>query len=467
MSSFIDALALTIIRGLALSAVLLFAAGCATPGDLDASTADLQIQPLVTQHGQIPEAATNDALASATGETSKLEKAALEKLTDAVRKSLTRPLVADNAVTALVDGPQTFAAIEAAVAKAKHHIHVETYIFSDDELGENFAQLLIRRRKEGLEVRVIYDAVGSLTTPRKFFEELRDGGVDTIEFHPINPVKTWIWKFQNRDHRKIIVVDGATAFTGGINISGTYSSASVTKPGPEKGVDDGWRDTHVQIDGPVAAQFQEIFLDTWEKLGGKTGDRAKYFPEVKSVGNTFVSAVASKSDKQKEEEIYRTYMAAIQHASKRIWITQAYFAPPAEMREALTQAVQRGVDVRVVVPGFTDSKLVLHAAHGEYDRLLKGGVRIIERQDALLHAKTALIDDSLVIIGSANLDYRSFLHNNEVTAVIVGEDISRRMAALYASDILRGKELTLKKWRDRPRVNRVKESLAWLMKFWL
>jgi cardiolipin synthase len=223
----------------------------------------------------------------------------------------------------------------------------------------------------------------------------------------------------------------------------------------------------VRIEGPVASQFQEIFLATWEALGGKIGQRAKYFPEARSDGDTFVSAVASKSGEQKEEEIYRTYMAAITHASKRIWITQAYFAPPAELKQALTDAVKRGVDVRVVVPGFTDSKLILYAAHGEYDKLLESGVRIIERQDALVHAKTALIDNGLVIIGSANLDYRSFLHNNEVTAVIIGEDISRTMAALYVSDMQRGKELTLEAWRDRPALNRVKESLAWLMKFWL
>ncbi|HTE43489.1 MAG TPA: phospholipase D-like domain-containing protein, partial [Steroidobacteraceae bacterium] len=384
-------------RGLAACVMLLLAA-CATPADLNPSTAQLAAQPLITRHGRIPESATDEVLAIAAGGTSRAEKEAFEKLTDAVRKSMVAPLVAGNQVTALVDGPQTFAAIDAAVLKAKHHVHVETYIFSDDELGEKFAQLLIRKRKEGLEVRVIYDAVGSLTTPKKFFDELRDGGVDIIEFHPISPVKTWVWKFQNRDHRKIIVVDGTTAFTGGINISGAYSSASVTKPGPKKGIDEGWRDTHVRIVGPVASQFQEIFLATWGQLGGKIGPRSKYFPEGKSDGDTFVSAVASKSGEQKEEEIYRTYMAAIGNASKRIWITQAYFAPPAEMRKALLEAVRRGVDVRVIVPGFTDSKLILYAAHGEYDRLLEGGVRIIERQDALLHAKTALIDNGLVII---------------------------------------------------------------------
>jgi cardiolipin synthase len=275
------------------------------------------------------------------------------------------------------------------------------------------------------------------------------------------------WRFHNRDHRKIIVVDGRIAFTGGLNISDTYSSSSSSKPGPEAGLTEAWRDTHAQIEGPAAEQFQRLFIETWEKLGGKVGTKDEYFPKLPAMGDHFVSAVASSGVKQRDEAIYGTYLAAIKNSSKRIWITQAYLLPPEELASTLTDAVKRGVDVRIVVPGFSDSKLVLHASHSEYDALLKGGIRLIESKEALLHAKTALIDDSLAIIGSANLDYRSFLHNNEVTAVVIGEETARRMHVIFERDMAQGKELTIDEWRKRSAWKRTKESLSSLLKYWL
>jgi len=441
---------------------------CATPGDLDTIDVSRRSpQPVVTQHGQATGTAAVDILAQATGETSQSERAELRKLTDAVRKSLSAPLIAGNRVDALVDGPETFAAIDRAIEGAQRHIHIETYIFANDALGRNFAQLLLRKRRQGVEVRIIYDAIGSIDTPAVFFDELRQAGAEVREFHPLNPAKTWLGKINNRDHRKLIVVDGRIAFTGGMNISSAYSSGSMTKPGPELGVTSGWRDTDVAVSGPAVEQFQTLFLDAWERLGGAPLQRANYFPSQDVAGNVLVSAVANNNGRQKEEAIYQTYMAAINNSSQRIWITQAYFSPPAKLRSALIRAARRGVDVHIILPGFTDSKLILYAAHSEYKRLLRGGVRIVEQQDALLHAKTVLIDESLVLIGSANLDYRSFLHNNEITAVLLGEQVSKRMAAVYRSDLSSGKELTLQEWKRRPLLDRWKESLSRLVKFWL
>ncbi len=159
-----------------------------------------------------------------------------------------------------MDGPQTLRAIRGAIENAQHHVHLETYIFADDDIGRALRELLIRRRQAGIEVRVIYDAIGSVTTPAAFFEPMRQAGVEVLPFRPLNPTRTMPWKLNNRDHRKIVVVDGRIAFTGGINISGAYASASSSRPGPEAGREEAWRDTHVQIDGPVAAQFQKLFL---------------------------------------------------------------------------------------------------------------------------------------------------------------------------------------------------------------
>lgn len=449
------------------SSLLLFVAACVTSHDLS-SKPDTGKQPVVTSRGIATEGSADILIARVAGDTTPTDRASIDRLVDAVRESLSEPLVAGNTIVTLVDGPATFAAIDAAIADAEQHVHVETYIFADDALGQSFAQALINKRKQGVEVRLIYDAVGSFTTPNDFFTPMRDAGVEVIAFRPLNPVKTLFWRFHNRDHRKIIVVDGRIAFTGGVNISSTYTSSSSSKPGPEAGLKDGWRDTHVQIAGPSVHQFQALFLDTWRELDGKlTQPITHYYPEIKPQGDHLVSAVASKSRKQKDEAIYQTYLAAIRNSSERVWITQAYFSPPKELRNALIDAVQRGIDVRIIVPGFTDSTLILNASRNEYDKLLKGGVRLIETRKALLHAKTALIDDSLTIVGSANLDYRSFLHNNEVTAIIVGDDTGKRMYKIFVDDLAQGKELTLKDWNKRPVLDRAKESLSSLVKFWL
>jgi cardiolipin synthase len=194
---------------------------------------------------------------------------------------------------------------------------------------------------------------------------------------------------------------------------------------------------------------------------------SSYYPPTSPIGADLVSAVGSSGLKQQDEAIYKTYLAAIRNCSSRIWITQAYFLPPEELRDALIEAASRGVDVRIVVPGFTDSKLVLSASHREFEPLLKGGVRLAEAEDALLHAKTALIDNSLVIIGSANLDYRSFLHNNEVTAVIIGDDTGHRMQSVFTKDWDQGKEITLSEWKKRSLWQKTKESVSGVLKFWL
>ena len=249
----------------------------------------------------------------------------IRELIASVRVQADAPLVAGNKLVLLIDGPQTLAAIHKAIAGARHHVHLETYIFADDEVGREMRDLLIERHREGIEVRVLYDAVGSLTTPAAFFDTMRGAGVEVREFRPLDPVHTPLaWKINNRDHRKIVVVDGRTAFTGGINISSTYASSSLKQPGPEKGRDESWRDTHVQIDGPVAAQFQSLFLSTWTRAGGNLDTKApEFFPQIPAAGGELVAAVATDGGKDAQTPIYGTYIAAIRHATQRIWLTNA------------------------------------------------------------------------------------------------------------------------------------------------
>ena len=395
---------------------------------------------------------------------------AVAALVAAVRSASTAPLTAGNEVHPLIDGPQTFAAIEEAVNAATHHIHVETFIYDDDELGRRFAELLATKRREGVEVRVLYDSIGSMETDPKFFDTLKQDGIEVREFRPMNPAETpLIWKIQNRDHRKILVVDGRVAFTGGINVSGTYSSSSSSKPGPDRGIEEGWRDTHIRIKGPAVAQLQELFIENWERAGDGPSFccAQEHFPTLSSVGKHLVTIVANDSDESDDRSLYATYLAAFKQSSSRLWITHAYFAPNDDLLDAMTEAAARGVDVRLITPGFTDSNVILFATRSTYTRLLKGGVRIYERNDALLHAKSVVIDGTVSIVGSANLDMRSFIHNDEANAIIISRDFGARMEKIFERDQQAAHALDLDTWQQRPFMERLREFGSKLLWYWL
>lgn len=423
--------------------------------------------PIVTKQRALSEDAGDRVLQRALEEYRK-DPAVLD-LIDEVRRAATTPLTAGNKVDVLVDGPQTYAAIERAMQAARHHIHLETFIFGDDEIGRKFAELLVRKHNEGIEVRVLYDSIGSMETPKAFFEDMRKKGLDVREFRPRNPVETpLVWKIQNRDHRKIVVVDGKVGFTGGINIDGTYSSASSSKPGPEAGLKDGWRDTHVRIEGPAVRRLQMLFIDLWNETGERTAfePAKKYLDQAGNEGKDLVGVVANKAESD-DRSLYATYLAAFKHAHSRIWITHAYFAPNQELLDALNAAAKRGVDVRVIVPGFTDSRITLQATRSTYTQLLDHGVRVYQLDDAFLHAKSVVIDGVLSIVGSANLDMRSFLHNDEANAVVVSRDVGQRMEDVFQRDAKAARQITRKEWENRSVWQRLKEMGAKMFGYWL
>ena len=397
------------------------------------------------------------------------EDAAIRELVDSVRRYSSAPLTAGNRVSVLIDGPQTYSAIEAALRAARHDIHIETFIFGAGDVGRRFADLLAQKRKEGIEVRVLYDSLGSRETPRKFFDGLRARNVEVREFRPMNPVKTpEVWKLQNRDHRKIIVVDGRVGFTGGINIDSTYESASTSRPGPERGLEDGWRDTHIEIEGPAVAQLQKLFVQTWDEAGEHQDFESseKYFPIIGPAGDNLVTIVANDSESD-DRSLYATYVAAFKGASKRLWITHAYFAPNEELLDALIEAAQRGVDVRLIVPSFTDSRVVLNATQATFTRLLNAGVRIYELKDALLHAKSVVVDGTVSIIGSSNLDMRSFVHNDEVNAIVISRETAKRMEEVFQRDQQAARPVDLGSWKQRSLWQRTKEFFVHLFSYWI
>ncbi|TFW30953.1 cardiolipin synthase [Duganella callida] len=391
------------------------------------------------------------------------EQAALEEAATGV------PLIAGNKCTLLFDGPQTISEMLKAISAARNSINFETYIFDQDELGNKFADTLIEKQQQGVTVNIIYDSVGTLGTPKEFFERMRKAGIRLTEFNPVNPAKVSgdSWKVNNRDHRKVLIVDGKTAFTGGINISATYAKSSLfrsaSRPTDKSQV--GWRDTHIKIEGPAVQAFQWMFVRQWAGQAQDELPEADYFPKPVIAGDKVVRVLGS--DPGGKFEIYKAYALAIQEAKKSIHITSAYFVPDQQTVDALKAAARRGVDVRIVVPGVSDVGLVMYAGHAYYDELLEAGVKISQLKLAVLHAKTAVIDGQWSTVGSANIDTRSFLHNSELNVIVMGDGFGVEMERAFQEDLKDSNPVVLDEWRHRPWANRMKEWAARFMGYWL
>ncbi|AYC31766.1 cardiolipin synthase [Pseudomonas cavernae] len=378
------------------------------------------------------------------------------------------PLTAGNQVELLQDGPRTYQAMFAAIDAARDHINMETYILEDDEVGQRFAATLIAKQQAGVQVNLIHDSVGTLGTPPKFFTRLRDAGIQVLEFNPVNPLTAKAgWEVNQRDHRKLLVVDGRIAFLGGINISSVYSGGSFKRPTPVRpGGQLPWRDTHLRLEGPVVAELQKLFIGTWAKQKGPALTPRHYFPPAERKGHEVVRAIGSSPD-EPYSLIYATLISALRSAQTEIWLTNAYFVPDQQLLEALKDAVARGVDVKLVLPSSTDSWLVFHAGRAHYTELLQAGVKLYERRDALLHVKTAVIDGVWSTVGSTNLDWRSFLHNQEVNVVVLGSGFGDKMRAAFQADLAQSNPISLASWQRRSLAVRAKELFGRLWEYWL
>jgi cardiolipin synthase len=384
------------------------------------------------------------------------------------------PLVVGNRVVLLQDGKATYEAMLAAIAGAKDHINMETYIIEDDEVGKRFADALIEKQRRGVQVNFIYDSVGSIKTPREFFKRMADSGIAVLEYNPVNPLTAKAgWDVNQRDHRKLLVADGQIAFLGGINISSVYSgsSGSFDRQAPKsakqpQGPQPPWRDTHLGVEGPVVAHFQKLFLATWESQKGKPLAQRRYLPDLTAKGKEVVRAIGSSPD-DGYSLIYATLISAIRNAESTVYVTNAYFVPDSQMLAALKEAARRGVDVKLILPSKSDSWLVLNAGRSYYSDLLEAGVKIYERRDQLLHAKTAVIDGVWSTVGSTNLDWRSFLHNQEVNAVILGPEFGGQMRTVFEADLAQSNAITLQQWERRSPSSRLREGAARIWEYWL
>jgi len=380
------------------------------------------------------------------------------------------PLSAGNKVTLLQDGPSTYQALYAAMAAARSSIDMESYIIEDDEVGQRFATELKAAQARGVVVNLIYDSVGSIGTPRAYFDDLAAHGVNTLQFNPVDPRKAKAgWDVNSRDHRKLTIIDGRTAFVGGINISSVYSGGSFSqrsKNAPGHGQKVPWRDTDLQIDGPVVADFQKLFMDTWARQKGKPMASADYFPQIERQGDVVVRAIGGTST-EPYSQIYATLVSAIRSASTSILLANAYFDPDPQLMGAIMDAARRGVDVQLLLPSVSDTWLVSAAGRRHYGELLEAGVKIYQREGALLHSKTTLIDGVWCAVGSTNLDWRSFLHNDEIDAIVLSASFGDQMRAAFQNDLAKSQQLTLDQWRSRGLWLRVQEITAGMWEYWL
>jgi len=373
---------------------------------------------------------------------------------------LSAPLVRGNQGKLLIDGPATHRAMFDAIGRARDHVNLQTYILEADGIGERLAELLIRKRAQGVRVNVLYDSVGSLQTPKEYFDRLRSAGIAVCEFNPVNPLKApQGWEINNRDHRKILVVDGRAAFTGGINISGVYSAGSFGSRRGAPSKEQGWRDTHIVTRGPIVAEFQRLFLDAWARQRCEHLAAAEFFPRTAERGEWTMRVVANDPEAG-ASEMYVALLSEIAQAERRVWLTYGYFVPDPATAETRQAAAARGVDVRLVLPGFSDFWAPLYAGRSHYESLLAAGVRIYEHRDALLHAKTAVIDGVWSSVGSTNLDWRSFVPNYEADVIVLAEAFALDMERLFKLDVAAAHEITLEEWRRRGLVARTREWFA-------
>lgn len=453
------------IKPAALIGFCLFAAtGCATLPDTDALIERHTSQAARFESASGPVSARRSAAIVAELKRKSGDLDILDKQIALEQAIVGSPLSLGNKVTLLQDGAATYPAMFAAIRKARDHINMESYIIEDDEIGRQFADLLLEKQYAGVQVNVIYDGVGGFNTPKAFFDRLTAAGIAVLEFNPVNPfARNTPWLINNRDHRKVLIVDGQTAFIGGINISNVNSAGSAARrPATGAGNVVAWRDTHIQIEGPVVGEVQKLFMQTWEKQRGKPLAAKDYFPALKAEGKEIVRAIGSTPD-DPYSLIYLTLISAIGNAERQVYLTNAYFVPDPQLRKALVDAAGRGVDVRLLLPGHSDSELVFQAGRSHYSGLLDGGVKIYERRGRLLHSKTAVIDGVWSTVGSANLDWRSFLDNDEVNAVILGREFGAKMQAVFAADLEVSEAIAAENWKHRPLSWRLKE---WMARLW-
>jgi cardiolipin synthase len=354
-----------------------------------------------------------------------------------------------NKVTALQNGAEIFPAMLAAIRSARHSVTFETYIYWSGTIGKEFSEALAERARAGVPVQVTIDWAGSMQLDQALVDEMTAAGVEIKRYRPLR----WynLGRFNNRTHRKLLIVDGRIAFTGGVGIADHWSGRAED---PEH-----WRDSHFRVEGPAVAQFQAAFNDNWMKITGQVLRGPAYFPELLPAGTMqaqlFIASPAGGS-----ESMHLMYLMAVASAARTIDLAASYFVPDELLIEALIEARRRGVRVRVLLPGpHIDSETVRIASKGEWGPLLREGVEIHVYQPTMMHTKMLIVDTALVSVGSTNFDLRSFRLNDEASLNVFDIGFAAQMTTVFELDLRDATTFSYAMWRARPLRERITETL--------
>ena len=364
------------------------------------------------------------------------------------------PLVPGNEVTVLRNGDEIFPAMLAAIRAARRTITFETFIYWRGRIGREFAEALADRARAGVRVHVLLDFVGSKKMDPELLDLIVRAGGELEKFHPLS----WyhLSRFNNRTHRKLLVVDGRVAFTGGVGIADEWTGHAQD---PEH-----WRDTHFRIVGPAVAHVQAAFMANWIKTRSQVEHTEEYFPELTATGGQFAQMFHS-SPQEGSEGIRLMYLLSIAAARKRILLEQAYFVPDDLTTELLVAALRRGVQIEIIVPGpLIDHKLVRRASRSRWGPLLAAGARIHEFQPTHLHSKIMTVDGLWSTVGSTNFDNRSFRLNDEANLNVYDAGFAAQLEEMIAADKRRSREITFEEWSRRPWTEKLRERAAGLLR---
>jgi cardiolipin synthase A/B len=357
-----------------------------------------------------------------------------------------------NVVDVLARGDDVYEALGAAIDLATHHVHAEYYLIRNDATGLWFRNKLVAAAARGVEVRLLCDGYGCSAVRGAWKRPLRRAGGKVGLFLPMRSLL--LQPVNLRNHRKIVVVDGRVAFSGGVNIGDEYR-------GQMRGVGQ-WRDTHLRLVGPAAQALGRVFMQDWYFATGEGVDPSPYFPEITGGGAATVGIVPSGPD-TRTEAIHRLFFAAIAAAHERVWITTPYFVPDQAMLIALCVAAMRGVDVKLILPSRSNHRVTFHAGRSFYEALLEAGVHLHEYEPGMIHAKTMVVDGKTVFVGSANMDMRSFRLNFEVHALIHEQAAAQRIESLFLDDLAHTRRIELAAWGARPLGYRIAEGAGRLV----
>nr|WP_316252520.1 cardiolipin synthase [Bacillus aquiflavi] len=364
------------------------------------------------------------------------------------------PISFATATKVLTNGDETFSHILAALKKATHHIHLEYYIVRHDEIGQEIKDILIEKAQEGIKVRFLYDAVGSWQLSKRYIQELKDGGVEMVPFGPVRfPVLNS--KFNFRNHRKIVVIDGSLGFVGGLNIGDEYLG-KVESFGF-------WRDTHLMVRGEAVRSLQLIFLQDWYYMTSESLLTIEYLsPELEENIHGGVQLIAGGPDTE-WSVIKNIFFSMISTAKKSVWIASPYFIPDEDIFSAIKVAALSGIDVRLLVPKKPDKWIVFHASRSYFPQLLQAGVKIFEYEKGFMHSKIVIVDDELASIGTSNMDMRSFHLNFEVNAFLFRTRSTQSLVNDFINDLRHSKLIESETFNKRHLGIRFLESTSRLL----